>query len=278
MENWQNSVRDIGQLNGRLLVFGGAYSNLQALMKLKEIANELKIESSQVINTGDIMAYCAQPNECVELIKDWGIHSIAGNVELQVKNDEEACGCNFDEGSRCDRFSQNWYSYVQRSITKENKLWLHNIPEFIQFNYVGKRVFVLHGSLRNTSEFIFESTLWKEKNEVLNETNADVILSGHSGLPFNSVEEDKYWLNAGVIGMPANDGTSRVWYMLLTDEGGEFSFKHHAFEYDHSTESKLMLENGLPKSYAETLTSGIWDNMEVLPEEEKLTQGVKIKF
>ena len=39
---------------------------------------------------------------------------------------------------------------------------------------------------------------------------------------------------------------------------------------------KLMYENHLPKEYADTLSSGIWDNMEILPEIEKMEQGIPI--
>ena len=53
------------------------------------------------------------------------------------------------------------------------------------------------------------------KTKIFEQTKADLILSGHAGLPFYSIEKEKFWLNAGVIGMPANDATSRVWYMIF---------------------------------------------------------------
>lgn len=34
-----------------------------------------------------------------------------------------------------------------------------------------------------------------------------------------------------------------------------------------------MKKNHLSKEYAQTLETGIWDNMEILPEEEKLLKG-----
>jgi hypothetical protein len=38
----------------------------------------------------------------------------------------------------------------------------------------------------------------------------------------------------------------------------------------------LMLEKGLPASYAKTLLTGIWDNCEILPEKETRNQGKPI--
>ena len=34
-----------------------------------------------------------------------------------------------------------------------------------------------------------------------------------------------------------------------------------------------MLKNGFPASYAKTLQTGLWDNMEILPEREKAQRG-----
>jgi hypothetical protein len=37
-----------------------------------------------------------------------------------------------------------------------------------------------------------------------------------------------------------------------------------------------MVENNLPRQYAKTLLSGLWDNCEILPETETLAQGKKL--
>ena len=73
--------------------------------------------------------------------------------------------------------------------------------------------------------------------------------------------------------MPANDGTPRVWYLLLDDANGQLSYTFHAFTYDNQRAHELMQGNGLPDSYARTLLTGIWDNCEILPAAEKDLQG-----
>lgn len=275
----QTNTKDIGKILGKkVLVFGGVYSNFQALKKIKSIAEEYHIPNTQIICTGDILGYCAQPNECLELIRDWGIHAIAGNVELQIREDQEACGCNFNAGSRCDLLSQNWYAFTQNKISKANKEWLFTLPEFLRFDFGGKKYFVLHGGLEDTSQFIFKSTNWKIKSDILKTTKSDVILSGHCGLPFHDSQKDKYWINPGVIGMPANDGTPRVWYGVLETQESEFSFSHEAMTYDHAAAAKLMNENGLPSTYAETLSTGLWDNMEILEAVEQKLRGKALTF
>ncbi|MFT6791450.1 MAG: hypothetical protein ACJA04_000652 [Cellvibrionaceae bacterium] len=54
-----------------LLVFGGTYSNLQAVTALKDRAEILGIKPDHIICTGDIVAYCGQPAETVDFIRQW---------------------------------------------------------------------------------------------------------------------------------------------------------------------------------------------------------------
>ena len=273
------SIKDIGKLSGKLLVFGGPYSNLQALQKLRNIAHELAIPSENIICTGDVVGYCAQPEESVQLMRDWGVHSIAGNVEIQLREGQEDCGCDFKSGTRCDVFSRQWYPYAKKILSEVAMNWMKDLPDFIQLEYAGKKITVVHGSFFETSGYVFQSTPWEIKEQQFKATQSEVILAGHCGLPFHQIVGNKYWLNPGVIGMPANDGTSRVWYMLLDQaDSGAFNFTHHSFDYDHSTAAKTMSEKKLPIEYAQTLGSGLWDNMEILPDEEKKLQGVKLAF
>ena len=93
-------VADWGQITGDLLVFGGAYSNLAALHAVLALRGQ-----SRVINTGDLVAYCAQAAETVACARRAGLLSIAGNVERQLGDNALDCGCGFADGSACDLLS-----------------------------------------------------------------------------------------------------------------------------------------------------------------------------
>ncbi|RMB62962.1 metallophosphoesterase [Dokdonia sinensis] len=271
-------IIDLGTLSRKVLLFGGVYSNLQALETLKSIAEKHGIPSENCICTGDIVGYCAQPEETVQLFKIWGAQSIAGNVEIQLREGAEDCGCDFREGSRCDGFSQLWYPYAQSKLSKNSLEVMSHLPDHIQFTYAGKKVTVVHGSYFNVSEFIFKSTPWQVKVPNFEATDSDVIIGGHCGLPFATEQDDKLWLNPGVIGMPANDGNTEVWYAILDDSDGVFHYKHHTFAYNHKLTSELMHNGVLPEEYARTILTGIWDNTEILPPFESGLQGFGVKL
>lgn len=269
-------IKHIGAKTGKILLFGGVYSNLQALQKLISIAEAAGIAPDNCICTGDITGYCAQPEETVSLFRQWGALSIAGNVEIQLANDSEDCGCDFKAGGRCDDFSKMWFPYTKGRLSKNSLEWISNLPENISFDYGGKKITVVHGNYKNVSEYIFKSNADVSKKQCFEATGSDLIIAGHCGLPFHQSINDKIWLNPGVIGMPANDGTTRVWYVLMDIAEGEIKYTYRSFEYDYLTTQQLMYKNHLPEAYADTLSSGIWDNMEILPEIEKMGQGIPI--
>lgn len=269
-------IKTLGSLTGKVLLFGGVYSNLQALEALIAIAKSEGIPPENCICNGDIVGYFAQPEETIQTFKNWNAHSIVGNVEIQLTNNEDDCGCDFKSGSRCDNFSQQWYPYAKSKVSKQSLNYLATLPDYIQFNFNNSKVFVVHGSYANVSEYIFKSTPWSVKQNTFNSTKSDIVIAGHSGLPFLDQNDNQTWINPGVIGMPANDGNTTVWYAILDDSVKPFRINFRKLAYNYNLTNKLMLNGFLPESYAKTIVDGLWDNMEILPKTEQRLQGKPI--
>ncbi|PPK84306.1 alkylhydroperoxidase/carboxymuconolactone decarboxylase family protein [Neolewinella xylanilytica] len=266
---------DLGNRSGPLLVFGGVYSNLEALTALRTEAERRGIPPGNVICTGDTPGYCADPEACLNLQENWGIYGIAGNVEINLRSGVEDCGCNFSDGSRCDMFARLWYAYARAEVGERGMAYMRTLPERLSFFYAGRRVHVLHGSAEHESEFVWKSTDWAVKQRSFDRTGADVILASHSGLPFTDGRDGKLWINSGALGMPANDGTPRTWYAILDDTEGAIRVTFHPLPYDVATARAKMLQHRtrLPLSYATTLVTGIWDNTEIMPPTEAAEEG-----
>ena len=95
---------------------------------------------------------------------------------------------------------------------------------------------------------------------------ADVVIAGQAGIPFISRIGARIWFNAGVIGMPANDGTPDVWYGLIRIEGDEVVLSTHRLAYDHNGAAGSMRRWGHANGYARSLVTGLWPSLDVLPE------------
>ena len=75
---------DLGDIHGQILIFGGAYSNLQATQALIDAAQEHGIPAERCIFTGDSIAYCGNPSETLNLLRDFGCPMIKGNCEIEL--------------------------------------------------------------------------------------------------------------------------------------------------------------------------------------------------
>lgn len=259
----------------RMLVFGGPYGNLAALEALRAIADGLDLRPSQVVCTGDTVAYCAQPNETVEAIRSWGIAVVAGNVERQLAAGGEDCGCNFVEGTTCQALSDRWYAFLREEVLAEHVGWMRALPGFVRFVLGGLDGCVVHGAWSDVSRFVFASTPWRDKREEIALAGSKFVVAGHSGIPFAESREGLLWVNPGVIGMPANDGTARGWYGLLESEpnGAALRVSIEPFEYDHARTRSRMRERGLSEAYALALGTGLWPGDEILPQRERARRG-----
>jgi predicted phosphodiesterase len=248
-------IQKPGSPRPSLLFFGGPYGNLQALIALRAIAGDLGLPPSSII--------C----ETVEEIRRWGIQVVAGNVELQLANDAGDCGCNFIKGSVCDRLSEQWYAFANSRINDEQRDWMRKLTTTLTLRIGGLKIGVVHGSRANISEFLFRSSPWEKKVPNFDSLECDIIVGGHCGIPFIERQGDKLWVNAGVIGMPANDGTLRGWYLLVEEGEDDLQFSLRSFDYDSERTARLIDEQGLPCEYASTLRTGLWRSMDNLPPE-----------
>ena len=120
-----------------LLVFGGPYSNLRALTALRARAEELGIPASHCICTGDVVAYCAEPEEATAAIRSWGCHVVAGNCEEQLAAGAADCACGFEAGSECERLAKGWYPFANARISPASRAWMADLPKALTVDVGG---------------------------------------------------------------------------------------------------------------------------------------------
>lgn len=266
-------IDDLGALEPPLLFFGGPYSNLHATQALIETAVACDIPPESCICTGDVVAYGAHPQETVDTIRAFRCHVIQGNCEEAFAARTGDCGCGFAEGSRCDVLSARWMDHAQRHLSDEACSWMAALPSGIRFSVRGTSFFVTHGAPSQVNRFVFRSSARAFKETELEACEADVMIAGHCGLPFSQTLGSRLWHNPGVIGLPANDGTPRTWFSVLGDARDGLQIDTRSLDYDFAAAQKAMRDAAMPEAYAATLSTGLWDNCDILPAPETQAQG-----
>ena len=264
------------RIDGPALVFGGPFGNLQATQAVLAEAARRGIPAARIICTGDLVAYCGDPAATIDLVRRAGIHVVMGNCDEQLARDAQDCGCGFPSGSACERLASAWFAYADTQVDRDARAWLGALPRRIDLMIGGLRLAVVHGSVSRINQFVFASTAAAVKRRELDLAGADGVIGGHCGLPFTQVVDGKLWHNAGVVGMPAHDGTPRVWFSVLTPERDGLRIEHAALAYDHAAAATAMVRAGLPPDYRDALASGIWPSCDVLPYREIRESGVAL--
>jgi predicted phosphodiesterase len=252
----------------RVAVFGGIYSNHLALAATLEDARKRDVEA--IFCLGDMGAFGPHPDRVFPLLREAGVLAIQGNYDDSLASGKEDCGCGYTD-PRDNFFARISYEYTFKNTSPENKAWLGTLPKHRRIRLGKHRVHMCHGSPRTVNEFLWESTTPNGLlAKFLRDFQADAILCTHTGIKWRRVlTDEKHVVNVGAIGRPENDGTTNVWYTLLTADD-DLQVEFIPVRYDHETLAREMERVRLPPEFIETIRTGWWTTcLEILPAKER---------
>jgi diadenosine tetraphosphatase ApaH/serine/threonine PP2A family protein phosphatase len=252
----------------RMALMGGIYSNYHALVAtLDDIA---RLGADATFFLGDLGAFGPHPDRVPELLIERGIRGIQGNYEESLAGGATDCNCGYTD-PRDNHYAQISYDYTSEHTSDAYKRWMGTLPKQMRLEVNGHRVLLSHGSPRRINEFLWRSTSPDPfLRRLCDEHDADIIVCTHSGLHWHKpLGGKRHVVNAGVIGRPANDGRTNVWYTMLT-VGAAASVEFIPIDYDHAALAAEMRAERLPEEFVATIESGWWTTcLEVLPPKER---------
>ena len=254
----------------KVIVFGGVYNNHRALVALLAEAERRGAEAIYCL--GDLGGFGPSPNKVWLLLEQGGVRTIQGNYEESLSSGAGDCNCGYAD-PRDNHFAQLSYDYTAEQTTDDFKRWMGELPHRRRVRVGDREVLMVHGSPRRINEFLFASTSPDPFLEVLlRQEDCDLLLCTHTGLHWHrTLRSGQQVANVGVIGRPANDGTTRVWCAELTARAtGEVGVELVPLVYDHQALVAEMRREQLPEEFVETILTGWWTTcLEVLPPRER---------
>ena len=164
-----------------MAAFSDVHANLHAL---QAVLADIRAQSAdKVVCLGDLVGYGAFPNEVIAAVREAEIPTIAGNYDDGVGFGRDDCGCAYtraEDRERGDR-SLRW---TQSVVTADNQAWLRALPRELRFAADGKRVLCVHGSPRRINEYLYQDRPERSLLRVFEGLDADVMLCGHTHLPY----------------------------------------------------------------------------------------------
>ncbi len=258
----------------RIACFGGIYNNYLALEAVCKDARSRGIEELYCL--GDMGAFGPHPDRVFPLLKQFEVTCLKGNYDDSVSRNLPDCQCGYTE-PQDNYFARLSYDYTLQRTSKENKRFLGSLPETLRLEIEGVRILLCHGSPRQVNEFLWESNTPSHLLELfLKRANVDIILATHTGLHWKrELAAGKLFANVGVIGRPANDGQTNVWYTVVSVEGAnlrsrKIDIEHIPLEYDYQRLAREMRDENIPEEFVASVLSGWWTTcLEILPAKER---------
>jgi putative phosphoesterase len=201
----------------RIALLSDVHANLHALEAALAICGEAAVE--RVVVAGDLVGDGPNPVEVLERLRRLRLDAIRGNVDRQVltwlSRSPTKLRRRAAEGNP-QRRNRAW-SALQLAGADGARGWLESLPSELRLHPGGRAVLVVHGSPHGDTDYVFSSLTERGlagKLQPLEGWRPEVLVCGHSHVPFAREVGGVLVVNCGSVGRPA-DGDPRGSLALL---------------------------------------------------------------
>lgn len=226
------------------------HSNLYSLVAVLDSIKSMDVDL--VVCLGDLVGYCTFPNEVIDVIRHHNILTVMGNYDDAVGNERLVCGCDYPDPKDAENagISLNW---TIDTVTDENKKYLRGLPKEVTMKLEEKTITFVHGSLRKINEYLKEGS--REAEEVIESFNGDILICGHTHVPYFKTYGHKMLINCGSAGKPKT-GSPDANYIILEVTKDKADVEIISVPYDFEKTAQAIENNNLPKEFAKIIRTG----------------------
>ena len=237
----------------KLLILSDIHGNLDALDAICEPHDELWV-------LGDVVNYGPEPIETLERVKATASVVVQSNHDYAVGYDDDSrWSARFREVAEATR------RFTSSQLSSPQKAWLRSLPVSAQVERKGVRFYLTHATPSDPHYgcIAADSDEWTAE---LKRIDADVLLVGHSHVPFIRRIGRKLIVNPGSVGQ-SRSGNARASYAIWDD--GAFILRTEYYPVE-TTIAKLRLlgfKEPVEQELVATLRTGGLSNPPGLPSE-----------
>ena len=203
----------------KLLVISDIHANIDALRAINETYD-------QVLCLGDIVDYGPEPVACIELLEEPMLR-IRGNHDNAVAFHVD-CGC----GEAFRHLSVETREYMWQILSEEQTSWLGQVEPLLETIIDGRRIYAVHAAPSDPLfKYVPPDTPLAELEEEAALADADIILMGHTHMPFMREAGGKLLVNVGSVGQP-RDGIPKASYAII--ENGEVRLERTEYDVERA--------------------------------------------
>jgi len=206
-----------------------------------------------ILNLGDMTGYGPFPEEVVNWSKNNQTINILGNYDKKVISKSQRKS-GWEKVKNGDKRSM--FAWTFRALSKSSRKFLCALPETRMIKLEDIKILMSHGSPVSISEHLGANTAEDRFAVMAENSNADIILVGHSHQPFSKKVKDVLFINPGSVGR-LDDGDPRASYAVLEIIQGEIDVEFFRVPYDIMSAVRTVRLAGLPEIFAQVIRQGM---------------------
>lgn len=215
------------------------HANYEAL---EAVLEELEVE--RIICGGDLVGYGTDPNKVIEEVREKDSEVVRGNHDAKLVHQLE---------TRFNPAAELALEYNREYLEDENWEYLEELPDSKTFEIDGKEFAVFHGSPKhNLAEYVYQDEVDEEWLENNFEDAPDVIILGHTHVPFKKEIGGTLVVNPGSVGQP-RDRNPDASYAVLDTDTMSVELKRTTYDVENAAEK---VEKEFTGRLAERLREG----------------------
>ena len=208
-----------------------------------------KFNPDMIFCLGDLILGGYDPNYICEKMLEYKNKYGKNFIIIQGNTDKMIANCN-DEiiKKTIEAFPCMGYS-LENDIKITDKKYIdyvRDLPEKEHVTVNNLKIELVHGSPRKQDENIYPSLDIEQVEQMVADSNADIILCGHTHIPCGySLNSGKIVINTGSVGRSMTDDKMPVYLQLTIDKNAKFFTEHRIIKYDNISAQKNILNRKL---------------------------------
>jgi predicted phosphodiesterase len=147
--------------------------------------------------------------------------------------------------------------WTRQAVSDDRKAWLRALVPEIRRDVHGVRLRFVHGSPRRMNEYLFADRDPASLARIARAADCDVLLFGHTHIPWTRDIEGVTFINTGSVGKPKDGDPRAAWVELAVSDDGAVTSVVHRVDYDIAAmAAAIRAAPGLPDYYATDLETG----------------------
>lgn len=223
----------------KVAIISDIHGNMQAL---EAVLDDVKKEKcDKIFCLGDLAMAGPEPELVIKKIKNM---FDSGDLELIQGNTDEMIG---DYAQSVSNALKSAFPIMGAAldndveiISKDLITFLKELPKQKELTIEGVKILLVHGSPRRNNENIFPDMDLKKIEEMLENTDADVIFCGHTHIPCGYQTTKKQTVvNVGSVGRPFTPD-AKACYVIAEFNNGDFNVMHRQLNYDRQKAADIL--------------------------------------